>query len=85
MKRQSITVPAIPQMHDVDAVAQRLGVSSKTVRRLISRGELPVHRFGKLLRISDEYLLNPAEGQIRRPGPRELPGKRRYRVVLRCR
>ena len=54
MKRQSITVPAIPQMHDVDAVAQRLGVSSKTVRRLISRGELPVHRFGKLLRISDD-------------------------------
>ena len=30
MKRPSITVPAMPQMHDVDAVAQRLGVSSKT-------------------------------------------------------
>jgi len=51
-----ITEPGVPQMHDVDAVARRLNVSPKTVRRLIDRGGLPVHRIGKLLRISDEDL-----------------------------
>jgi excisionase family DNA binding protein len=38
---------------DLDAVATRLGVSSKTVRRLIDRGELAVHRIGRLLRVSE--------------------------------
>ena len=60
-KQRVIPAPAIPQMHDVDAVAQRLDVSSKTVRRMIGRGELPVHCIGRLLRVSDddldEYLL----------------------------
>ena len=48
--------PAIPQMHAVEAVAQRLGVASKTVRRMIRRGELPVHYVGRLLRVSDDDL-----------------------------
>jgi excisionase family DNA binding protein len=43
---------------DVDAVATRLGVSSKTVRRLIDRGELAVHRIGRLLRVSEPDLHN---------------------------
>jgi hypothetical protein len=34
---------------DIPAVATRLGVSSKTVRRLIDRAELAVHRIGRLL------------------------------------
>jgi len=37
-------------------VAQRLGLSVKTVRRLIRRGELPVHQFGSSLRISSADL-----------------------------
>ena len=37
----------------VAQVAQRLVVSTKSVRRLIDRGELPVHRIGNLLRISE--------------------------------
>jgi excisionase family DNA binding protein len=41
---------------DLDAVATRLGVSSKTVRRLIDRGELAVHRIGRLLRVSEADL-----------------------------
>ena len=57
MKKPSLAVqPAIPQMHAVDAVAQRLGVASKTVRRMIRRGELPVHCIGRLLRVSDDDL-----------------------------
>ena len=37
-------------------VADRLTVSQRHVRRLIDRGELPVHRIGSLLRISEDDL-----------------------------
>ena len=37
-------------------VAVKLGVSSKTVRRMINRGELPVHRIGRLLRVGEHAL-----------------------------
>ena len=40
-------------LRDVATVARRLGISIKTVRRMIDRGELPVHRVGRLLRLSD--------------------------------
>ena len=41
---------------DIPAVAARLGVSSKTVRRHIDRGDLAVHHIGRLLRVSEEDL-----------------------------
>lgn len=41
------------QLHPVAGVAPRLDVSAKTVRRMIERGDLPTHRIGKLLRISE--------------------------------
>ena len=37
-------------------VAERLGVSEKTVRRKISSGDWPAHRVGKLIRISEGVL-----------------------------
>lgn len=40
----------------VDAVAERLGVSEKWVRRKIASGELPAHRVGRLLRIGERGL-----------------------------
>jgi excisionase family DNA binding protein len=40
----------------VDVVAGRLGVSEKWVRRKIRSGELPAHRVGRLLRISERGL-----------------------------
>jgi excisionase family DNA binding protein len=51
--------PALPspaRLHDVAGVASRLGVSEKTVRRMIDRAELPAHRIGRLLRVSEEDL-----------------------------
>ena len=44
------------QLLDVPAVAHRLDVSEKTVRRLIARGELRAYRVGRLLRVSEEEL-----------------------------
>ena len=40
----------------VAEVAKRLGVSEKTVRRKIASGDLPAHRVGKLLRVSERIL-----------------------------
>ena len=40
----------------VGAVAERLGVSEKWVRRKIGSGELPANRVGRLLRIGERSL-----------------------------
>jgi excisionase family DNA binding protein len=51
------TPEAVPAFYSVDQTAQKLGLSSKTVRRLIASGELPVHRFGRSIRIADSDLM----------------------------
>ena len=43
-------------LYAVDDVAEQLGVSSKTVRRWIAAGDLPAHRLGRQLRISEADL-----------------------------
>jgi excisionase family DNA binding protein len=48
--------PGAPLM-DIPAVARRLDISDKTVRRFIDRGELHAFRIGRLLRISEEEYL----------------------------
>jgi excisionase family DNA binding protein len=41
----------LPTLLSVEATAQQLSVSTKTVRRLIDRGALPCCRVGRLVRI----------------------------------
>ena len=41
-----------PALLTIEDVAECIGSSPRHVRRLIERGELPVHRFGRLVRIS---------------------------------
>lgn len=55
VERSAPSAPS-PRLLDVLAVARRLDVSPKTVRRMITRGELPVHRLGRLIRISPQDL-----------------------------
>ncbi len=43
----------ITQLRTVDEVAELLNISKRTAQRLIVSGALPVHRFGRLVRISD--------------------------------
>lgn len=40
-------------LHSIDELAERWGVSTRTVQRLIKSGVLRAHRIGRLLRISD--------------------------------
>jgi excisionase family DNA binding protein len=44
------------QMLVVGEISLRLGVSTKTVRRLIAAGSLHVHRIGRAVRVSEEDL-----------------------------
>ena len=41
------------RLRTIDETAEILNVSSRTVRRLIESGALPVHRFGRSVRVSD--------------------------------
>lgn len=47
--------PALPLL-TVAEVAARLGLCTKTVRRRIADGGLPVHRLGRSLRVSEADL-----------------------------
>jgi excisionase family DNA binding protein len=50
-------LPPVPaHLLPVQVVAQRLGVSTKTVRRLIDRKAIVVHRIGRQIRISEPDL-----------------------------
>lgn len=43
----------IQQFFSIADVAEALGLSTKTVRRLVAAGALKAHKIGKQLRISD--------------------------------
>jgi excisionase family DNA binding protein len=64
---ESSTSSADDQLHDLGTIARRLNVSTKTVRRLIVRGELSYHQVGHLKRVSDsqylEYLSQAKRGR----------------------
>lgn len=47
----------VPTLLSIIAVAKKLGVCTKSVRRAIARGDLRIHRVGRLLRVSEEDLL----------------------------
>lgn len=43
----------LPAFMSVRELAERLSLSTKTVRRLIDSGQLPVHRIGGQIRIAE--------------------------------
>lgn len=48
--------PAVPKLHLIDEVAAILGVSARTVRRMIARGELVACRLGRSVRVHPDDL-----------------------------
>ena len=62
----------VPALFTVDQVAERLGVSTKQVRRLIASRELPHHRIGRLIRITDADLTAFIRSRrVGQPSPQE--------------
>jgi excisionase family DNA binding protein len=51
MRRRPLT-----RLRTIDETAEMLNMSPRTVRRLIDAGALPVHRIGRLVRISEPDL-----------------------------
>ena len=47
----------LPVFYSVKQVAEKLGLSAKTIRRWIDVGELPVHRLGRSIRITESDLI----------------------------
>ncbi len=72
----------VERLLDVRGVADRLAVSTKAVRALILRGELPAYKIAGRIRIDpqelDAYLLRarvPTENAPAAPAPPAPPGK----------
>lgn len=42
----------------VDEVADLLGLSTKTIRRRIDSGDIPTHRLGRAIRVTEADLLS---------------------------
>jgi excisionase family DNA binding protein len=53
---RAVSAARVPKLLDVVEVATLLDVSEKTIRRWISAGRLPMHRIGRLVRVSDADL-----------------------------
>jgi excisionase family DNA binding protein len=56
------TAPVNDQLHDLNTIAGRLNIATKTVRRMIARGELGYHQVGRLKRVSDSQYLEYLSG-----------------------
>lgn len=50
------TDPKLPRLLSIDQVSDLLGVSTKTVQRLIRNGELPRHKIGSRVAISEHTI-----------------------------
>ncbi len=46
------------QLSSLEQLASRWGVSVKTLRRIVQRGELKTHRIGTQIRISEDDIRN---------------------------
>lgn len=47
-------IPGKTVFHTVEALAEQFDVSQRTIRRWIGSGELVAHKFGGLVRVSEE-------------------------------
>ena len=55
--------PATPRFLRIKDIAERLQVSSRTIRRLVVSGELVVMRIGRSVRVSEAALKNFLTGR----------------------
>jgi excisionase family DNA binding protein len=51
------TASRLPRLLTIDEAAEVLSLSTKTIRRRIDAGEIPVHRPGRVIRIAENDLI----------------------------
>jgi excisionase family DNA binding protein len=56
------TTTRLPRLMTIRAAATYLGVSTRTVRRMIDRDQLGAHRIGRLIRIEETNLASLLQG-----------------------
>lgn len=54
----TISRSCLPRLFAVEQAAHELGISGKTIRRAIARGDLRVRRIGRLIRIAEPDLVS---------------------------
>jgi excisionase family DNA binding protein len=52
------THAAFPRLYSVADAARLLGCSEKSIRRIIKRGDIPIHRIGRQIKIAEPDLLD---------------------------
>ncbi len=52
-RKSILSKPALTKLRTINEVAELFNTSTRTVRRLIDSGALPVHRLGRSVRISE--------------------------------
>ena len=52
-RRREMGACSVTKLLDVQAVADAIGVSEKTVRRLVARRSIPFHKIGPLVRFDE--------------------------------
>ena len=52
-RKNLVSKPGLTKLRTINEVAELFNTSTRSVRRLIESGALPVHRLGRSVRISD--------------------------------
>ncbi|MPY92955.1 MAG: helix-turn-helix domain-containing protein [Acidimicrobiia bacterium] len=73
---ESVHTGHVPLAHNYERAAARLGVSARTVRRLVVSGELPTVRIGRSVRITEADLQRFIDTRGGRDGGSGIAGGR---------
>lgn len=55
-KAKFTAAPKPAWFYSVAQVAERAGLAQRTIRRMIDAGQLPIHRLGRSIRVSEDDL-----------------------------
>ena len=69
MKLQPASTPPLPNLVDIDAIADKLGVTVRHVRRLVAERRIPYVKWGHLLRFDPAAIASWLDAQRVEPAP----------------
>ncbi len=72
MKSHDATPTPLPNLVDIDAIAEKLGVTVRHVRRLVAERRIPYVNWGHLLRFDPTAIATWLDEQRVEPAPRRV-------------